>query len=375
MLRDERVLHGAAQFRQAASPLSFFRVFASGLLLLVAPVARSVPAHSHLPAAAAWAEKAALAGWLITVGRAALRAFAERAGSASRSAVSESPGAHTHRAMPDRRREAEPEPEPSGGATAEEVQVVMEAKGDEEHQPTPPHEEDAPHEEDVPPAPVADVEQPPTKKKETSLARSISKARPVIRTTGPAGKKGLPMLDCDCTELPQCELPTSVCCGFVGYILAAGMLILGAGAIARLTAMTNLYGNTLGFVSWLLCMLLFCLCAGVWFLFVKPREAASGCLGFWVFLGVVASILCILLSHIGDSIDFIEAAGSPVWNVVPEARSANADYLNQDNVREVNFGGLVHRSDFGHGGCGGNNERVRMWTVVLNERVGHHYLH
>ena len=145
-----------------------------------------------------------------------------------------------------------------------------------------------------------------------SLVRSISQARPVVASTGAAGKKGVPVLTCRCAH----EAAEKVCVGVmlvVGYLFIACVIIFGAGCIARLTAATDMYGGSLGFVSWLLCMILFVLCGGCWAKIAQhynhdDESNPALCCGGWMFFGVIASILCVVLSHVGDKIDYMEAA-------------------------------------------------------------------
>lgn len=214
----------------------------------------------------------------------------------------------------------------SGGATPDEIQVVV-------AQPAPPVG-----------VPVV----------QASLVRSISvksiaAARPVIRSTGAEGKAGVPFIHCECGEEVHdaIDLCMKCFCGAGVYLLIACVIIFGAGGIARLTATTELYGAALGFVSWLLCMLLFIGCAALWCCIVQvgsgDDDPAVGCASGWVSLGCVASVLCIVLSHIGDKIDYMEAQGPAATSIIPEPPATgqrsvlNNDYLLQDRVREVSF--------------------------------------
>ena len=120
------------------------------------------------------------------------------------------------------------------------------------------------------------------------------------------------MLTCRCAH----EAAEKVCVGVmlaVGYLFTACVIIFGAGCIARLTAATDLYGASLGFVSWLLCTILFVLCGGCWAKLAQhynhdDESNPALCFGGWMFFGVIASILCVVLSHVGDKIDYMEAA-------------------------------------------------------------------
>ena len=116
------------------------------------------------------------------------------------------------------------------------------------------------------------------------------------------------------------------------------------------TASTDLHAVGLGFVSWLLCFMLFCLCGGLWFCIAKAwtdddEDAEMVCGGGWLALGVLASILCIVLSHIGDRINYMEAAEPAMHAVDPRSTGPGLSGLGmqstetwqQDRIREFEF--------------------------------------
>ena len=179
-----------------------------------------------------------------------------------------------------------------------------------------------------------------------ALARSGS--RLVIRTTGADGKHGVPFVACEGPVCDACKGLCAVIAGVVGYALIAAIIVFGAGGIARLTASTDLHDAGLGFVSWLLCFLLFCLCGGLWAALANCTsgdDEAAGVCGFgWIGLGILASILCIVLSHVGNRIDFMESAEPAMRGVNPLATGPGftlgmqqSEFWVQDRVREFQF--------------------------------------
>ena len=64
------------------------------------------------------------------------------------------------------------------------------------------------------------------------------------------------------------------------------------------------------------------------------------CVAVWFTLGVLSSILCVVLAHIGDKIHYMESAAPPVAGVDPRATEVPwgySNYLQQDAVREISF--------------------------------------
>ena len=97
---------------------------------------------------------------------------------------------------------------------------------------------------------------------QASLVRSLSTMRPVLRTTGSEGARGLPFCTCECEGLTAgFKTLVGLLMGAIGYCLIGATIVLSAGVIARLLAATSLYGAGLGFLAWLLCSVLFCCCA------------------------------------------------------------------------------------------------------------------
>lgn len=175
---------------------------------------------------------------------------------------------------------------------------------------------------------VAVVTEPPVV--QASLVRSLSTMRPVVHTTGAAGSLGVPFCTCRCDGLKDgLEKPAMALCAALSYLCIGAIIVVGAGGIARLTAATDLYGVGLGFVAWLLCFTLFTGCAVCWWkaagggdaddLIEDMDQPGNRCFAVWCSLGVLASVLCIVLSHVGNRIHYMESAKPGVEGVDPRA--------------------------------------------------------
>ena len=191
-------------------------------------------------------------------------------------------------------------------------------------------------------APVVPIVQEPPVVVQASLVRSLSTMRPALRTTGQHETRGVPYFTCHCDGLTaQFEKLLGVVAGIIGYLLIGAIIVVGAGGIARLLASTGLYGAGLGFVAWLLTCMLFAFCGVCCTSAAKQQgKGAEACAGGWFFLGILASILCIVLAHIADKIHYLESAAPPVGGVDPRATEqtwGSANYLVQDEVREITF--------------------------------------
>ena len=177
---------------------------------------------------------------------------------------------------------------------------------------------------------------------QASLVRSLSTMRPVLRTTGKHETRGVPYVTCHCEGLSKgLHALAAVLAGTIGYLLVGAIIVVGAGGIARLLASTGLYGAGLGFVAFLLACMLFACCGVCWTQVAKQQgEGAEACAAGWFFLGILASILCVVLVHVADKIHYLESAAPPVRGVDPRATDqawGSANYLVQDEVREITF--------------------------------------
>lgn len=180
------------------------------------------------------------------------------------------------------------------------------------------------------------------------LYRVVSAARPVVRTTRAGGKRGIPVLHCSCdpTVPPCCEKLCYAMLTLVAYCISAALVIFGAGLIATVTASTDLYGAGLGFVSWLLCMMFFCLLAACCGVAADnnnddndggPGPAVGiGCM----MIGVIASVLCIILSHPMNRLNYLEESPALMEGIFPlgaPSLNGTAIALEQANFGEVSF--------------------------------------
>ena len=189
-------------------------------------------------------------------------------------------------------------------------------------------------------APVVPIVQEPPVVVQASLVRSLSTMRPALRTTGKPETRGVPYFTCHC-DGNFANPMVNLLAGMIGYLLIGAIIVVGAGGIARLLASTGLYGAGLGFVAWLLSCMLFA-CCGVCCTKAANQqgEGAEACAYGWCGLGILASILCVVLAHIGDKIHYLESAAPPVGGVDPRATEqtwGSANYLVQDEVREISF--------------------------------------
>ena len=134
------------------------------------------------------------------------------------------------------------------------------------------------------------------------------------------------------------------------YLLIGAIIVFGAGLVARLMASTELGGAGLGFVSWLVCFMLFCCCGAFCFFIAgacSDDDAAESVGTIWLAIGMIASVLCIVLSHIGNRIDFMEAAEPAYYEVDPRYTGPSNEFgyplataseaWQQDRVREFEF--------------------------------------
>ena len=84
--------------------------------------------------------------------------------------------------------------------------------------------------------------------------------RHVTITTSKVGKS---KVECPTVSCPDCDCDGELgylCKGIAvlfSYFIVGALIVFGAGFVARLMASTDLGGAGLGFVSWLVCILLF----------------------------------------------------------------------------------------------------------------------
>ena len=181
-----------------------------------------------------------------------------------------------------------------------------------------------------------------------SLRRSLSSMRLAVRTTGIREGRGLPYCTCLCESHfnERLQAMAALVIGTLGYLLASIVIVVAAGGIARLLAATDQNDASLGGLAFLSCLTLFT-CFGVsWSIFVVDKrnvhDSKSGgmCCLFWIGLGIIASVLCTVLAHIGNRIHYLESAAPTVVGIDPRLAEVPLGYdnfLKQDEVREISF--------------------------------------
>lgn len=177
------------------------------------------------------------------------------------------------------------------------------------------------------------------------LVRVVSRSRPVITTSGREGQRGVPVVKCMNGAGKKlgdlCEPLCMGVCSLLAYAVMAVIIIGGAGLIGTFTASTDLYNAGLGFVSWLLCMLLFCVlsicCAGVLSVTSNDSQLPSSMAAFCMALGVLSSVLCIILSHPLNRLHALDSGGKPLLENIVLINGTLNSPLTQEGAGEVAF--------------------------------------
>jgi hypothetical protein len=84
--------------------------------------------------------------------------------------------------------------------------------------------------------------------------------------------------------------------------------------MALLLAHTSLHSFWLSALSFLACAAAFCGCGCCWYALIKccpckrfsDEDAGTACGGIWCALGLVAGVLCIVLSGVADKLVYLE---------------------------------------------------------------------